>query len=404
MKLCIKYRINPTPEQEETLRKLAFCATKLYNTDNYIRREQWNKTGKILSWYDQKKELKENHWYKLLPSQTAQHICKNLQDNYNSWFKLRKIDKNARPPIFRKKNRLSPLSFYQQFKIENDIITFSMSRKFKKENDIGKLSFKITKWKKIEGIPKMANILFQDGKWMIHVVYEVPEKPLNNNPEVMAIDLGIINLATTVDTNGNSTIYSGRQALAVQHYFNKEIAKVQSKTMKQHNKKGSKAISRMHQRKSRQINQIIHTVTKEVIKEAERNKVGTIVVGDIKNIRKDKEGNGKNWGRRGNQKLHSWGFAKLISQIEYKAKLSGIRFEKVSERDTSKTCSVCGMVKKSNRKHRGLYVCKCGNRMNADVNGARNILQKYLQENNISKSIGSVVEPSIWRCVNVIPS
>jgi len=404
MKLCIKYRINPTPEQEEALRKLAFYATKLYNTDNYIRREQWNKTGKIPSWYDQKKELKENHWYKLLPSQTAQQICKNLQENYNSWFKLRKIDKNARPPIFRKKSKLSPLSFYQQFKIEGDVVTFAMSRKFKKETGIDKLSFKITKWKNIDGTPKMCNIIFQDGKWMIHVVYEVPEKPLNNNPEIMAIDLGIINLATTVDTNGNSTIYSGRQALAVQHYFNKEIAKVQSKTMKQHNKKGSKAISRMHQRKSRQINQIIHTVTKEVIKEAKRNKVGTIVVGDIKNIRKDKEGNGKNWGKRGNQKLHSWGFAKLISQIEYKAKLSGIRFEKVSERDTSKTCSVCGMVKKSNRKHRGLYVCKCGNRMNADVNGARNILQKYLQENNISKSIGSVVEPSIWRCVNVIPS
>jgi transposase, IS605 OrfB family, central region len=231
-----------------------------------------------------------------------------------------------------------------------------------------------------------------------------PEKPLNNNPEVMAVDLGIINLATTVDTNGNSTIYSGKQALAVQHYFNKEIAKVQSKTKKQHNKKWSNTLSRMCEKKKRQINQIIHTVTKEVVEEAKRNKVGTIVVGDLKNIRKDKEGNGKNWGKKGNQKLHSWGFAKLISQIAYKAKLSGIRFEKVSERDTSKTCSVCGMVKKSNRKHRGLYQCKCGNKMNADVNGARNILKKYLQENDISRSIGSVVEPSIWRSDNVVPS
>ena len=403
MKLCIKYRINPTPEQEDALRKLGFYATKLYNTDNYIRREQWDETGKIPSWYDQKKELKENHWYKLLPSQTAQQICKNLQENYNSWFKLRKTDKDARPPMFRKKNRLSPLSFYQQFKIEGDIVTFTMSRKFKKETGIDKLSFKINKWKEIKEMPKMCNIMFQDGKWMVHVVYEVPEIPLNRNPEIMAIDLGIINLATIVDTNGNSIIYSGKQALAVQHYFNKEIAKVQSKTMDQHNKKRSNAISRMYKKKKRQINQIIHTVTKEVIKEAERNKVGTIVVGDIKNIRKDKEGNGKNWGKRGNQKLHSWGFAKLISQIEYKAKLSGIRFEKVSERDTSKTCSVCGLVKKSNRKHRGLYRCKCGNKMNADLNGARNILQKYLQEHG-SRSIGSVVEPSIWRCVNVIPS
>jgi len=404
MKLCVKYRINPKPEEEEILQKLGFYATKLYNTDNYIRREEWDKTGKIPNWYEQYKRLKENQWFKLLPAQTAQAVIKNLQDAYVSWFKLRKTDKNARPPRFRKKNRLSPITFYQQFKIEDGTLTFGMSRKFRKETGVNKLSFKINDWREIEGIPKMCNIIFQDNKWMAHIVYEIPDKPLNNSPEIMAIDLGIVNLATTVDTKGNSTIYSGRQALAIQHYFNKEIAKVQSKTMKQHDKKGSKAITRMSKKKKRQINQIIHTVTKEVVKEAKRNNVGTIVVGDLKNIRKDNEGNGKNRGKKNNQKLHSWGFSKLISQIEYKAKLSGIRFEKISERDTSKTCSVCGLVKKSNRKHRGLYQCKCGNKMNADVNGAVNLLKKYLLENNISKSIGSVVEPSIWRCVNVIPS
>lgn len=400
MKLCVKYRINPKPEQEAILQKLGFYATKLYNTDNHIRREKWDKTGKIPNWYEQKKSLKDNHWYKLLPSQTAQQICKNLQENYNSWFKLRKTDKDANPPMFRKKSKLTPLSFYQQFKINENTIMFSMSKKFRKENNgINKLSFELNQWKEIEGTPKMCNIIYDDGKWMAHVVYEVPERKMSDYPDVMAVDIGIINMATTTDTNGNSTIYSGGQALAVQHYFNKEIAKIQSKTIEQHNRKGSKAITRMYEKKRRQINQIIHTITKEVVKEAEKNKIGTIIVGDIKNIRK-----GKHWNKKSGQKLHSWGFAKLISQIEYKSKLSGIRMVKISERDTSKTCSVCGMVRKSNRKHRGMYRCKCGNKMNADVNGARNILKKYLQEHNSSRSIGSVVEPSIWGCYNVVPS
>ena len=126
---------------------------------------------------------------------------------------------------------------------------------------------------------------------------------------------------------------------------------------------------------------------------------GTIVCGDIKNIRK-----GKSWGKRGNQKLHACGFAKLLRQIEYKAKLSGIRFEKVSERDTSKTCSVCGVKRKANRKHRGLYMWKiCGTKLNADVNGARNILKKYLQEKTISKSIGAVGTPLTWKVQSVVP-
>jgi putative transposase len=123
-----------------------------------------------------------------------------------------------------------------------------------------------------------------------------------------------------------------------------------------------------------------------------------IVAGDIKNIRKDKD-----WGNVGNQKLHSWAFAKSLNQLEYKAKLAGIRFDKISERDTSKTCSNCSIIRKSNRKHRGLYRCKCGNQMNADINGATNILKKYLRENT-SRSIGSVAEPLIWRVENVLPS
>ncbi len=397
MKLCIKYRLNPTREQEQVIRDLGFYATKLYNTDNYIRRTLWDETGKIPSWYAQKKELRTNHWYKLLPSQTAQAVIKNLQDNYKSWFSLRKEDPDAGPPMFRKKNKLSPLTFYQQFTIEGDALSFTMSRKYKAENNIGKLTFKINKWREINGTPKMCNIIHTKNKWMAHVVYEIPEVKIKKNPEIMAVDLGIINLATTVDTQGNANIHSGGCALSVQHYFNKEIAKAQSKSDKQKVKSKKKRL--MSSKKTKQIHQIIHTVTKRITDTAKSNNVGTLVMGDIKNIRK-----GKHWRKKESQKLHSWGFAKLASQLEYKIKLAGIRFVKVSERDTSKTCSVCGTVKKSNRKHRGLYKCKCGNTMNADINGAANILKKYLREMDISKSIGVVATPVVCRDYNVIPA
>lgn len=399
MKLCVKYRVNPTEEQEQCLNKLGFYATKLYNTDNYIRREHWDKTGKIPNWYEQKKLLRQNHWYRLLPSQTAQAIIKNLQDNYVSWFRLRKTNKDARPPMFRKKNKLSPLTFYQQFSMTNGSITVVMSRKFRSENGLNELSFDVKIWRDIKGIPKMCNIIKQGNKWMAHIVYEVSERKLRKYTNVMGVDLGIVNLIATADTHGNTKIYSGKQALAVQHYFNKEMAKVQGKSVKQHKKKNPKSISRMHGKKFRQINQLIHTATKETIKDAIKHKVGTMVIGDIKNIRE-----GKHWRKKESQKLHSWSFAKLTSQLEYKAKQAGIRVVKVGERDTSKTCSICGTIKKSNRKHRGLYRCKCGNQINADINGALNILKKYLQENNISRSIGSVAEPLIWRCGNVVPS
>jgi len=404
MKFCVKYQLNPTEKQKECLIKLGLYATKLYNTDNYIRREQWKKTGKIPNLYVQRKLLNDNMFYRLLPSQTAQAQCKKLNDNYVSWFRLRKIDFNANPPMFRNKDSLSTLEFSQQFVKENNKLIFVMSRKFKLENNIGKITFKINDWKDIKGKVKTCNIVYSDNKWTAHVIYEISDVKQSKHKNIMSCDLGIINLVTTADIKSNSKIYTDRQALAVQHYFNKEIGRISSVTKTQQGKYSSNAINNMYQRKNNQINQIIHTVSKEVVKDAKKNKVGVIVVGNIKNIRKKNDGSSKNFGRINNQKLHSWSFAKLLTQIKYKAALSGIQVVTVSERDTSKTCSVCGVIKKSNRKHRGFYSCKCGNKINADVNGAVNILKTYLRENKISRSIGSVAEPLIWKCNNVVPT
>ena len=57
MKQTIKFKLKPTIEQEKHLHNLCSIATKLYNTDNYIRREEWQKTGKIPNVYTQKKFL-----------------------------------------------------------------------------------------------------------------------------------------------------------------------------------------------------------------------------------------------------------------------------------------------------------------------------------------------------------
>ncbi|MFW9992528.1 MAG: zinc ribbon domain-containing protein [Candidatus Odinarchaeota archaeon] len=48
---------------------------------------------------------------------------------------------------------------------------------------------------------------------------------------------------------------------------------------------------------------------------------------------------------------------------------------------TSKTCSACGNVDKKARARRGLHVCtdpKCKLVINADINGAINILKKVI--------------------------
>jgi putative transposase len=85
----------------------------------------------------------------------------------------------------------------------------------------------------------------------------------------------------------------------------------------------------------------------------------------------------KDWGKHGNLDLHSWAFDRFTKLLDYKAEGEGISVERVSERNTSKSCSCCGRERDMNRVERGLYVCdECDMVANADVNGAENIRQK----------------------------
>ena len=404
MKLTAPFRLQPSDAQVEHLKQLGFFATKLYNTDNWQRRQAWQETGKIPNWYTQKKVLKDNHWYKFLPSQTAQQVIKVLQENYNSWFALRNSgDFEAKPPGFRPKAKLSSISFYQQFTYNKKAKTISltMSRKYRKEQDgTDKLVIPFLMWKhQIKGKAKMCTVLYKNGAWLAHITFEVKPKVYTSlldflQTQIQAIDLGIYNLAVTYDTRGQVVLYSGRQLLSVQRYFNKEIARVQSQVTKQQNKTSSQALRNMHQKKSRQINQMLHTISKQIVQQAHANQIRIIVLGKLTGIRKN-----ANHGKKGNQRLHAWEFAKFTNMISYKAKRLGIRVVKISERNTSKTCSSCGIVRQSNRQYRGFYVCNpnprkrgkkqrpgCGLRLNADVNGAKNILQKYLREKKLLKA------------------
>jgi len=83
-------------------------------------------------------------------------------------------------------------------------------------------------------------------------------------------------------------------------------------------------------------------------------------------------------------------FHNLVHMIEYKAKLVGITVIFVSEAYTSQKCSGCGIIKKSNRRSRGLYLCSsCGLRLNADHNAAINILQRLPVDKQVVPTVSS---------------
>ncbi len=390
--------------------------TALYNQANYERRKAWRETGKIPNYYQQYYALRNQELAKLLPSQTVQQTLKTLEHNYRSWYGLRKNgDKTARPPGFRKPKHPSTFRFTNyQFKIiDNNKIRLATKKFLGKNIEVKVKGNPETPISMIEK-PQTLTIVFRNGKKIIiaNLTYKIPNPEEEENGKIMGIDLGIKNIATTYGTvDGEFQIYKGEKILSIQYYFNKQIQKLQKKLPKKEDGKTqqySKTIVKLHKKKARQIKHQLHCIANDIVKTCEEKGIKTVVVGDLKNIRKDKNGKGRNLGKKINQKLHSWSYCTLASLLEYKLKRVGIVLKKVSEKYTSRTCPACGDRKRENRVKRGSFKCSnCGYKNHPDVIGAINILKTYqygLLENapncNPRVNSGNVVkwDPSRLAC------
>jgi len=129
-----------------------------------------------------------------------------------------------------------------------------------------------------------------------------------------------------------------------------------------------RAVKKVGKHEKRIVNHELHKISKAIVQEAKRTN-SAIILGKLKGIREN--GNGK--GRRFNRKLNNFPYHKLSSYIEYKAGWLGIPILKVNEAYTSQTCSICGG---KGIRHNGLFKCFCGVELNADYNGAKNIMNR----------------------------
>ena len=231
-----------------------------------------------------------------------------------------------------------------------------------------------------------------DGnEWELHLVcedeIETPEAPGN---ETAGIDLGICIFAAVAYSTEDADLYPGNRLKQDGYYFPKEITKCD----------GSERATQLHARWSARRTHFFHSLSKHIVERCVDKGVGYINIGDLSDVRQDEDGEAKNWGKHGNLDLHGWAFDRFTRILIYKAKAKGIEVNKVDERDTSKTCCVCGRKDDSQRVERGLYVCEsCDDAFNAD--GAENIRLNINESNSESssgedRSTGWLAQPEVY--------
>jgi len=408
MYLAQKNHIRCDKKTYRILRILTRLSKNLYNHTLYTLRQYYFNNGKYLPYEQAYHLVKHNENYQLLPSQVAQQTMKVVDRNMRSFFHIlnerRKGNYNrlAHPPKYLPKDGYFVCIFQKDmFKVDGNNIRLSLGKNFAEKFGVRFLEFKLPptvigrRIKEVRILPRCKGLWFE-----IEYVHEVmTEKADLDHNKYLSIDLGLDNFATCVCihdfTSGTPFIIEGRGLKSFNRWWNKEKARLQSVYDKQSIKMGKKMAWLLRKRKN-VTNNFMNQAVNYIVKFCLANRIGNIVIGELKEIKQN-----MNLGHINNQNFQYIPYGLFKQKLKSKCEYYEINYIEVDEAYTSQTCSVCGDVNKNNRKHRGLYVCKkCGNVMNADVNGALNILKKVAPESVRIGGSGGVNPPVRIRVVN----
>lgn len=392
-----------TKHQYALLREMCQYSNNLYNVALYTIRQHYFNTKQFLVYENNYHQCKTNENYALLQAGTAQQTLRIVDRSFKSFFNLiKKCQKGeyryhqVNIPHYRKKGGLFNLVMSTgSFTIKDGFLYVSMSRAFRALHpEVKDIKIRFPERLTDKTVKEVRILPYNNGKYFkIQYVYEVaPEEISLNKENCLAIDLGIDNLATCVSTNGTPFIVDGRKIKSINHYWNKEMARLRSISMKQGQKTTSK-IQRITTKRNNRVNDTIKKAARCIVNYCIQNDIGTLIVGYNADFKRD-----VNLGKQNNQNFVQIPLGNLRQQLEFLCWKYNIDYIEQEESYTSKS----SFLDKDelpeykaeqpyqghfsgNRINRGLYQSKNGTILNADVNGAANILRKCKQNVDFDK-------------------
>ena len=390
------YIRNLSKTEYQILRELCIYSNNLYNVALYNIRQHYFSNHQFLAYESNYHECKLNENYKLLQAGVAQQTLKVVDRNFKSFFNLIKKAKNneyrfndIQIPHYRKKGSMFPLVCSgNAISIKDGYFKVPVSHEFKKQYpDLAVIKIPFPERIDMNTV-KEVRILPVNNQFKIQYVYEVKEDDLQlDKNNSLAIDLGIDNLATCVNScDGTTFILDGRYLKSINYRYNKELARLKSIASHQNNLV-TKQISNITDKRNRRVSDVIHKSARYIINYCIQHNIGTIVVGYNKGFKQNVRLGSKN-----NQNFVQIPLYQLRSLLSNLCDRYGMQYIEVEESYTSKSSFIDNdelpnwnpeqpytKPFSGNRIHRGLYVTKNNILLNADVNGACNILRKSKQ-------------------------
>ncbi|NET64324.1 MAG: IS200/IS605 family element transposase accessory protein TnpB [Moorea sp. SIO1G6] len=384
-------------QQILALRQMCHLSKNMFNVGLYNVRQYFFQERKHLRYESNYYHSKENENYKLLPTDIAQQTLKIVDRSFKSFFGLLKLNKSGgyqekvRLPNYLPKDGHFLLVIpvrkrdWEKLPGKNWLFTVPMSRQFKKE--YGVVQFTVPERlrsktvKEIRILPKYKARYFD-----VCYCYEYqPEVKVEKTSEILGIDLGLDNFATCVSTTQKSFIIDGKKIKADNQFYNKRNAKLQSIKDLQGIKILTNRQARLLRKRNHKIRDFTNKAARYVVNWCRRNKINKIVIGYNPDLKQR-----VNMGKRNNQKFTQIPIYTFKDKLESLCQRYGIELVEQEESYTSKASSLDkdelpvwnadnpkSYTFSGKRIKRGLYRTSKGWLINADCNGALNIIRKH---------------------------
>ncbi|ODG97817.1 transposase [Nostoc sp. KVJ20] len=417
---CQQVLIHVDKDLKAILEFICSEANKLSNCAVYYARQIWFKAKRYITKFELDSEMKSNRHFQTLYSQAAQQLCHSVYESFASFKQLNalynrgELADKPRPPKYRK-NGFNLVSYPKQaLKLNDGQVRIPLGSQVKAWFKLDSFSLPMPSNLRFEDIKKVR-ILPKNRCFYAEFVYKTTTvKPDVDKSNVLGIDHGLNNWLTCLSNVGTSFIVDGKHIKSLNRWYNKQVA-----TIKENKSQGfwSNKLATITEKRNRQIRDAINKVGRIVINHCLDNRIGRVIFGWGQGIKQE-----INLGKKRNQQFVQIPTARLKGRIEQLCQQYSIEFVETEEANTSAASFVDADTlpkhgekpdswKSSGRRiKRGLFRTAMNWYINADCNGAANIIRKVsttlgLDLSGVSR--GALTHPTricIWVTAKKKPS
>jgi putative transposase len=353
-----KYKLAPTPTQEQELGRVLSLCRAFYNTALEQRIAAWQRRHVSLSRFQQEAELKDLRAafpeYAAIHSHVLQDVLARLDKTYQAFFRRVQAGERVGFPRYQARTRWHSFTYKEYGNgaaLDNGFLVLSK---------IGRIA---VRWSRpIEGTVKTVTICREaDGWYVCFSCADVPIHPLPATGQQTGVDLGIEAFATLSD--GTRIFSPGWYRKAERALKTAQRRVARRKKGSNRRRKAVTLLAKAHQQVKRQRQDFHHKTALALVRAND-----VIYHEDLQTANMLKN-------HHLAKSIQDAGWAAFLGILSYKAACAGREVIAVNPAFTSQTCSGCGRVVwkgLSVRWHRCPYE-DCGTSLHRDHNAAKNI-------------------------------